>query len=186
MEIKDELLVENYLAGDEAAFRIIVERHLKSVYNFAYYYAGSRKNAEDIAQEVFISIWKNIKKFDRKRNFKAWMFTIAKNTSINWLKKKKPAIFSDLEGERPEERNFAENIPDSSPSLERLFGKKELSERIGSLMKNLDPINRAVLSLHYEKNMSFREISEISGKPLHTVKSRHRRALLKLRKLISS
>ncbi len=105
----DRQLIYDYLKkGDEKSLEILIQRYLKPVYGFAYRYVGNVQEAEDIAQEVFVKVWKNLKKpalslskgFDPKKgNFKAWIFTIAKNTAFDFLKKKKSLQFSDLQKE---------------------------------------------------------------------------------------
>ena len=97
MEKSDKYLVLDYLNGDETALNIIIKRHLKLVYNFAYRLTGNAQNSEDISQETFIKIWKNIKRCDPKQEFKTWLLAIAKNTSIDWLRKRKDFVFSDFE-----------------------------------------------------------------------------------------
>src|SRR3989338_1059328 len=84
----DEQLVSEYLADNKDSLEILVKRYLKPVYRFAYKYADDVSGAEDIAQEVFIKAWRNLKRFDQSKNFKTWLFTITKNTALDFLKKK--------------------------------------------------------------------------------------------------
>lgn len=86
MDKDDNQLIIDYLAGNEASFTLLVKRHLKPVYNFAYRLCGDKVAAEDIAQETFLKIWKNIKKYKHSENFKPWLFKIARNTTIDWLR----------------------------------------------------------------------------------------------------
>ena len=97
MEKSDKYLVLDYLNGDETALNIIIRRHLKLVYNFAYRLTGRAQDSEDISQETFIKIWKNIKRYDQNQEFKTWLLAIAKNTAIDWLRKRKDFVFSDFE-----------------------------------------------------------------------------------------
>ena len=92
--IEDKILIQQYLKGDEKSLEILIARYLKPIYSFVYKNVGNPSEAEDITQEVFIKIWKNIKKFDQNKNFKPWIFQIAKNTSIDFLRKKKSIPFS--------------------------------------------------------------------------------------------
>ena len=90
-------LLEAYLDGDEQAFKILINRYTPLLYNFVARLAG-RESAPDIVQEIFIKVWKNIRKFDiEKASFKTWVFTIAKNTATDFLRKKKDLHFSDLD-----------------------------------------------------------------------------------------
>ncbi|MCX6813734.1 MAG: sigma-70 family RNA polymerase sigma factor [Candidatus Azambacteria bacterium] len=92
----DEQLVKNYFKGDEKSLEELIRRYLPLIYNFSRRYAGDPDNAADITQEVFVKVWKNLKKFNTSKNFRVWLFTIAKNTALDWLKKKNALPFSLL------------------------------------------------------------------------------------------
>ncbi len=93
----DQKLIANYLAGDEKSLEILINRYLRPIYSFVYRHVGNGEVAEDITQEVFVKVWRNLKKFDQNKSFKTWIFTIAKNTSFDFFKKKKAIPFSELE-----------------------------------------------------------------------------------------
>src|SRR5271157_4511873 len=93
---KDIEIIQRSLMGNIGAFSILVERYLNAVYKFAYYYVRDYMEAEDITQETFMRAWKHLKKFDQKKNFKTWLFAIAKNASLDFIKKKKPLLFSHM------------------------------------------------------------------------------------------
>lgn len=100
----------------------IVRQYIKPLYNFVYRIIPDSGEVEDIIQEVFVKIWKNIKKFDPKQNpsadgFKTWIFTIARNTTIDWLRKKKSISFSQMDSRAGEidEKSFEANLPDLEP-----------------------------------------------------------------------
>lgn len=91
----DEQLIARYLKGDEESLEFLIKKYLQPIYNFVCRYVDNEGNAKDITQEIFVKVWKNLKKFDQKRNFKTWIFSIAKNASIDFLKKEKNlAVFS--------------------------------------------------------------------------------------------
>jgi RNA polymerase sigma-70 factor (ECF subfamily) len=181
----DEQLISEYLAGNEQALRSLIGRYLKPIYNFVYRYTASVDDAGDITQDVFVNAWRNIRKFDRSRKFKPWIFTIAKNSALNWLKRKRPASFSEFEDEKGE--NLLTNfIEDTSPLPDELFARADLARKLSVVLGKLKPDYRLVLLLHYQNNFTFREISELLGEPLDTVKSKHRRALVMLRRLLTS
>src|SRR5581483_632357 len=174
----DQQLISNYLSGDEEALKELISRYLKPVYNFIYHLAGNKENAEDISQETFVKAWKNLKKYNPEQNFKTWLFTIARNTAIDWLRKKKSLVFSDFDSD---DKNVMEStLSDESPqALEEIIlseDKKHLLEGI----EKLSPMYQSILTLRYNEEFTFKEIGEILGKPLHTVKSQHRRALIQL------
>lgn len=181
---KDWKLVENYLKGDEKSLEILIKKYLKPVYGLAYKYVGNPQEAEDITQEVFVKIWKNLKKFDKQKNFKNWIFSIAKNTAIDFLKKKKAMQFSDFENEKGK-NILTETIIDSSLLPTELLARKDMLGMLMKAMNKLLPKYRKVLLLRHNDDLTFREISQITGESLNTVKSRHRRALVMLKKLLA-
>ncbi len=179
----DEQLVIRYLKGEEEALQLLIKRYLKPVYNFVYRYTARADSAEEITQDVFLSVWRNIKSFDLSRKFKTWLFAIAKNTSLNWLKKKRPLNFSQFDGEDGDNL-FSESIADSSPLPDELFARADLADRLTEAMSKLSPDYRTVLLLHYHSGLTFQEIAESLDESINTIKSRHRRALVRLRELL--
>jgi RNA polymerase sigma-70 factor (ECF subfamily) len=194
-ESTDEEIILSYKNGEREAFKKLIGRYTGPLYNFVARLAG-KNNAPDIAQEIFIKVWKNLNRFDEnKASFKTWIFTIAKNTATDFLRKKKSLLFSDLD--KPvrqdladNENSFAENIPDEDllpdETLQKLEEKTADEKFLNDLLAKLRPVYQEILSLHYQEEMTFEEIGKVLAKPLNTVKSSHRRALLELRKIIST
>ncbi len=181
LSITDNEIIDNYLNGDEESLKVLIDRYLNPIYNFTYRICNNTEIADDITQEVFVKVWKNLKKYNPEQSFKIWIFSIAKNTTIDWLRKRKNLVISDFDSD--DGSNYLENttsnndpLPDELAILNE--NKKILSEKI----LKLSPIYQTILSLRYTEDFSFREISEILQKPIDTVKSHHRRALIELRK----
>jgi RNA polymerase sigma-70 factor (ECF subfamily) len=182
--ISDEKLVGEYLDGDEKALEELVRRYLKSIYNFSLRFAGNSSSVEDITQDVFVKVWKNLKKFDRTKSFKAWIFKIAKNTALDYLRQKKILVFSELENE-DEENNSLDNIPDLAPLPDEIFDRQNLKEELLAAIDKLPLKYKMVVTLHGLEELTFLEISEILDEPLNTVKSRYRRGLLLVREILT-
>lgn len=184
MEKTDKQLVWDYLNGDETALNIIIRRHLKSVYNFAYRLTGNAPAAEDISQETFVKVWKNIKRYDPNQEFKTWLLAITKNTAIDWTRKRKIFVFSDFETN--EGKNLITDfLADPAPLPDKIAGQAEDKKIIGGLLDGLSPSDREIISLRYENSLTFEKIGRILGRPLNTVKSRHRRAIALLKKILN-
>lgn len=181
----DEEIIFSYKNGNEEAFKDLINRYTTPLYNFVARLAN-RNEASDIVQETFIKVWKNLNHFNaEKASFKTWIFTIAKNTATDFLRKKKSLLFTDLEKDNNEDINsFAENIPDENLLPDLVLQKLEDSQFLNETLENLRLDYREVLVLHYQEEMTFEEIGEILAKPLNTVKSQHRRAILELRKML--
>lgn len=183
MDRSDEQLVFDYLRGDEKSLEILFSRYTKSIYSFVYRYIGGGAEVEDIAQRIFINVWRSLKKFERNKSFKTWIFSIAKNAAIDFLKKKKTIPFSEFEN--GDGKNvFVETLSDPAPLPQELLERSDMARILNLAMEKLSPQYRMVLFLRYNDHFNFREIAETLGEPLDTITSRHRRALIKLRELL--
>lgn len=180
MDTSDNKLIEEYLNGEDEAFAKLLKKHLSSVYNFLYRLAGDRETAEDLAQETFVKVWKNLKNFDRNRSFKAWIFTIAKNTTFDYFKKKKEVAFSAFVDEEGESR--FDEIADENILPDEILEQKDIAEELDIILQKLPLHYRAILLLHYKEDFTLSEIAEILNEPYNTIKSRHRRGLVALKK----
>lgn len=179
----DQQLIANYLAGDEQSLELLIKRYLKPIYSFVSRYVGNGQEAEDITQEVFVRVWRNLKKFDQNKSFKTWIFSIAKNTAIDFFKKKKSIPFSEFENEK-RENMITETLADPSPLPQELLERADMAQMLNSAMEKLSPKYRMVLFLRYNDHFNFREIAESLGEPENTIRSRHRRALIMLKKIL--
>lgn len=181
MDITDSQLILESIAGKDASFAELVNRHVGDVYKFAYRYMHDADDAEDIAQETFVRAWKNLSKFDTSRNLRTWLFTIAKNASLDMLKKKKPLAFSKLTKAENELESFLAPYVASGELPENLMDQKFLKGDMDEALATLPPAYRAVLALRYNEHLKFREIAATLGEPIDTVKSKHRRGLALLK-----
>lgn len=191
----DKQLIINHLKGDEKSLEILIQRYLKPIYGFVWRYVGNGRDAEDITQEVFVKVWRNLKKFDPRRShfatlrgrqnksFKTWIFSIAKNTCVDFLRKKKTLPFSEFENEEGK-NTLAETLVDPTLLPAEIFERTSIAQTLNTTIQRLSPKYRSVLTLRYNNQLTFREIAESLGKPLQTVKSWHRRALAALKKLL--
>jgi len=185
MDNQDNFLINNYLESeDEKYLEVLINKYLKSVYNFIYQYLKNEKDSEDITQEAFLKVWKNLKKFDQNKNFKTWIFVIAKNTCLDFLKKKKPILLENYKNE--DENNFLENIPDEKESIDIKIDNKILIEKINTILNSLPLKYKLVITMHYTENLSIEEISEILKESPNTIKSRLRRGILYLKKELNA
>ena len=142
---------------------------------------GNKNDAEDITQDVFVKIWKNIKKFDQEKNFKTWVFAIARNTTIDWLRNRKNVTFSSLD---TDQEMFEETISDILPLPDEIFSRKELVHELEIVLDKISIESKTIVFLHLKEDMTFEEIAEIVKKPMNTIKSQYRRTLHQIRGLL--
>ncbi|OGJ04968.1 hypothetical protein A2554_01210 [Candidatus Nomurabacteria bacterium RIFOXYD2_FULL_35_12] len=188
----DEELAILYKEGKKEAFKGLINRYTFPLYNFTAHIVN-QNDASDVVQEIFIKTWKSIHKFDEKKaSFKTWIFTIARNTAIDFLRKKRNLLFSDIparqlaggEKESENENSFAENIPDENLLPDEALQKLEDSEFLNRTLEKLNIKEKEILILYYQEELTFDEIGKILQKSLNTVKSTHRRAIIKLQELL--
>jgi RNA polymerase sigma-70 factor (ECF subfamily) len=185
MQKRDEEIIIDYLNGEKAAFTEIVDRYLKPIYNFNYRLIGNKKDAEDVSQIVFTKAWKNIRKFDTEKGFKTWIFSIAKNSCIDYLRKRKDIPLSVFDSE--DGSNLIEdNLIDEELKADETFSRKQDKEQLDIALSTLSIVQRQIIILKYVNEMSLRETAEILNMPTDTVKSHHRRALIMLEKYLSA
>jgi len=181
--LSDEQLVKRYLKNkDEKALEDLIKRYLPLIYGFVRRYTGDEDNASDITQEVFVKAWRNLKRFDRSKSFRTWIFTIAKRTVIDWLRKKRVVPFSAFETE--EGNAFLESLADKSPSLIEQLSIKENSKALAFALAQMPPHYNSVIRLRLDDNLSFREIAGRVKEPVNTVKSRYHRGAALLKDII--
>jgi len=185
MNFNDEQLVKLYLKNsDEKALESLVKRYLPLIYGFVRKYTGDRDNASDITQETFVKVWRNLGQFNQSKSFRTWIFTIAKNAAIDWLKKKNALPFSVIQAEQEGSNDFVDSLTDGSPSISEQLSTKENSRKLAKAAAHL-PIDYAtVIKLHISDELNFREIAEFLEEPLNTIKSRYRRGISLLRNIL--
>ncbi|MFA6315225.1 MAG: RNA polymerase sigma factor [Candidatus Paceibacterota bacterium] len=177
----DEQLISDYLDGSEKALGTLIDRHLTNAYNFALKLVNDSQVADDITQEAFVKAWNNIRGFRQGSSFQTWLFAITRNVAIDWLRRRKELVFSAFENERGENM-LTETLVDTGLLPDELLARAEDARFVEILLEEIDPLYRDVLKLRYSSNMTFAEIGEFLKRPLHTVKSQHRRALIALRR----
>jgi len=184
MEATNEELVTLYLEGNEEVFSELTHRTLPGVYSFALRFIGNESDAQDIAQETFVKAWKHLSSYKPGTSkFTTWLMRIAHNTAIDYMRKKKSISFSSFEVEG--KNVLEETIPDSAVLAEEALIHIEDTKVLQDAIAKLPSTQREVLLLHYTNHMTFEEIGQLLHESMNTVKSRHYRALIALRKFLA-
>lgn len=181
MDITDQELISQYLNGQTDALDTVVNRYLKIVYTFIYRLVNDQDTASELSQITFIKVWQKLNYFDQTKNFKTWLLTIAKNTALDHLRKKKVLIFSQL---ADNDLESSQTLIDQAPLPSDLFEQAELGRELELYLNQLATEDKIIILLHHENDLSLTAIADLLGKPPNTVKSRYRRALAKVRTLL--
>ena len=169
---QEEQLLQQVLKGDVDAFGELVLLYQKPIFNLCYRMLGEAQEAEDAAQEAFIRGFTNLDKYDPKRSFKTWIFSIASNHCIDRLRKRRLTWLSIDEPLPP--HPALETGDKQDP--EKTLLDQERSEMIQLLLSDLNPDYRAAVILRYWYDMSYTEIAEALDTTESAIKSRLFRA----------
>jgi len=167
-------IVARVLKGDRQAYALLVEKYKSPIYNLAYRLTGNLGDAEDLTQDTFIRAYQYLWRYDTRKKFFSWLYTIAFNLIKNHYKKNKKHNIS--------EELSAHSLVDNSPSPEDKFIE---NQEITAGLLRLEYELRALLIMKYQQGLSLEEIAEITGKSLSAVKMRIYRGLEKLKELMN-
>lgn len=164
--------------GDPAALAALLARYQNRLYRYLLRMVRQPATAEDLFQQTWLRVAQNIRSFDPRRNFEAWLFRVARNLAIDHLRRYRPESLDDPlpTGDLPGEQLRA---PD--PGAFQALVAGERARRVATALAALPAIHREVLTLRFEEEMKLEEIAEVLRAPLSTVKSRLRRGLDGLR-----
>jgi len=172
----DEQLLADYLAGQPDAFELLVRRHSQELFRFLVRFTGSAATAEDIVQDTFLQVHLSAASFDRSRRLKPWLFTIAANKARDLLRSRarRPEVPLDARVgvDEDESQRFLDFLADVEHSPSASLEQEEEREFVRSVLGKMPDHLREVLILSYYHRFPYKEIAEILGVPLGTVKSR--------------
>ena len=180
----DEELMARIAGSDAQAFEILVKRHQRRILNLIYRSIGDREQAEDVAQEVFLRVWRAAEKYEPKSKFTTWAYRIAVNLCLDSLKashRMHPFVHLYTDAEHQNENDKVLNRCDSAPSPEELLIDTEESGRIFSALQDLPNSQRLAVVLTKFDELSYAEVSRVLGCSVAAVESllvRAKRTLL--------
>jgi RNA polymerase sigma factor (sigma-70 family) len=187
MELSDGVLTQQTLAGDTAAFEALVQRYSTPLFNFIYRFLGDYDSACDILQHVYIQLHTSLPTLRTDKPLKAWLFQVARNRSLDELRRKHAIHFSELEAANDEdELSPLAAIPDSGPLPEELAEQNDLQRQLQEAINALPPKFRLVVTLRYAGQLSFSEIGQTLNMPEATAKTYFQRAKPLLRTALTA
>jgi RNA polymerase sigma-70 factor (ECF subfamily) len=176
VEETDENLVKLAQNGDRDAFQTLMERHQRRIFNLCYGMLRNKDDAADLVQEAFIKAYKNIDRFKGNSKFYTWLYRIAKNACIDFIRKQKRRKTVDFDDSirREEPVDGDETLLPSPLGINpaKVAGRKELLEQIEAALDTLSDNHREILILREIDGLAYQEIADTIGISIGTVMSR--------------
>jgi RNA polymerase sigma-70 factor (ECF subfamily) len=179
----DEGAVAAARSGNAEAFRVLVDRHSRSVYRLVYRMTQNEHDAEDVVQETFLRACKQLHRFDGRASFGTWLYRIAANCATDLLRARQ-ARGKRMATNHDEEENPMERLASPAPSPERLSLSSEIRRLIGPAMSQLSPQERAAFVLRHYEGRSIEEIGAALKVRPNAAKHSIFRAVQKLRRAL--
>ncbi|WP_074408034.1 RNA polymerase sigma factor [Aquimarina megaterium] len=183
----DRGLIKRVLDGDSSAFEAIISNTKGLVIQIIYKMVRNHEDRKDLAQEVYLKVYDKLGGFRFNSKLSTWIATITYNTCLNYLKKKKIPI---LDIDKNEEKELWERISTNTfycfdNQIETYIFKKERSQILTLAIEKLPPVYKTLITLYHNEELSYSEITDITGLPEGTVKNYLYRARKKLKENLS-
>lgn len=180
----DAEIVQVVLEGDKNSYARLVSAYGERIINYLARMTGNRYEAEDLAQEAFVRAYLALPSYKPEYKFSTWLFKIATNLCLNYLKKRKRLLH--MEDYQDDEGQAMWVVPDANPQGDpvRATQHREAQRHIQKAIGQLSPAYRTVVVLRHVQGLSYQEIVEITGLPMGTVKSRLGRGRSRLADLL--
>jgi RNA polymerase sigma factor (sigma-70 family) len=171
--VEDRELVQDARSGDMRAYDKLIERYQERIYATIYHMTSNHEDANDLAQDTFIKAYNALKSFKGDSSFYTWVYRIAVNKTINFLKQRKNKIslsLNDMDFNIENDPELVAFVSDKTPRRDAALA--ELQEKLNGAMQKLSDVHRMVVTLHDVQGMSHEEIADIMDCNVGTVRSR--------------
>jgi RNA polymerase sigma-70 factor (ECF subfamily) len=175
-------LVKRALKGDQQAFADIVDLYQDKLYHMSYRMLYNRQEAEDVVQDTFLRVYRNLDRYDDSMKFSTWIYRIATNLCIDRLRRRRPTYSLDAESTDHEGLDGYSILPSDDRTPESEIVLSETQRIIRQAIENLPAKYKTVMVLRYLQDMSLQEISDVMDMPVTTIKTRVHRGREFLRK----
>jgi len=180
MEMDETAVVARVRAGEKDAFRLLVERHSRDIFQLAYRIMGNEHDAEEVVQDTFLRCYRSLSSFESRSSFRTWIYRIATNRCYDRLRQRKlePQPFpDDLESGD----SVIDLVPSGNPGPERHLLSKEIGERLRRVVGQLSASERTAFVLRHFEGRSLEEIASVLDITVNSAKNTVYRAVQKLR-----
>lgn len=182
MQEPDELLISKALAGDQAAYRGLLNRHQRAIYQIILKIVRNRDETEDLVQETFMRAFHSLASYRSEFRFSTWLYKIAANCAIDSIRKKKIEALSLDKPVETQDGTVEMDLPDTSFNPEENLWEKQRQISIQEAIESLPEKYRDVILYRHRDDQSYEEIAQILKLPVGTVKARIFRARELLKK----
>lgn len=169
--LEDDVLVKKAKGGDEKAYKKLVDKYERALYFHILKMVKDREQVEDLVQEAFVKAFDNLNTYSTNYAFSTWLYRIATNNTIDYLRKKKLKTLSIDKPMKTKDGEMEMQLPDESASTDRDIIKKQRKKIVQKAIDELPEKYRKVIELRHMEEKSYKEISDILDKPLGTVKA---------------
>ena len=176
-----DAVIERCLEGDQSAWDVIVGLYWRKVFNIAYKFVGRHDEAEDLAQDIFLKLFKSLKTFDRRANFSTWLISVSHNLCIDHYRSTRRE--HDLVSHDVDTSTVAQ--PSTSESPQMALERRDRVSLLRAALDKLAPSLRTAVILRDIQELTYQEIAQRLGVPEGTVKSRINRGRTELAKQIA-
>jgi RNA polymerase sigma-70 factor (ECF subfamily) len=179
----DSDLMRRVQRGDREAFAQLVERYKQPIYNFILRTVRDETEAEDLVQNTFVQVWKSAKRYRVSAKFSTWLYTIARNLSLNEIRRRSRHRAGSLDAPHPDfdDQSLIQVEDDAALIPPEQLVREELFEKVEAAIRDLPENQRTALLLCREEEVTYEEIAEILGVSLSATKSVIHRARETLR-----
>ena len=181
MEEGDGAVVLRAQSGDGDAFRMLVERHSRSVFRLAFRMTGNEQDAEDVVQETFLRAYKQLHNYESRSTFSTWLYRIASNYSLDLIRMRRRHQ-EKRESDPEEGRSIFDTVAAPEPGQDRLVFSTQVQQRLTAAMNELSELERSAFVLRHFEGLSIEQIGGMLGTSLNATKHSIFRAVQKLRK----
>ncbi len=183
--LTEQELIQSAKNGNAVAFEQLIEKHQQRIFSIAYRIAGNQEDAADMAQEVLVKVFRNLKHFRGDSKFSTWLYRVATTTCLDEQKKQRRHTAYSLDQElETEEGSVANQVRDTAPTPEEATEQKALRNAIHLAIGKLKDEHKKVILLREVQGLSYEEIARVLQCSEGTVKSRINRARENLKKIL--
>jgi RNA polymerase sigma factor (sigma-70 family) len=170
-KLEDISLIEEALNGKQSAYDKLMKKYYQHIYNLIYKMIFKKEDVEDLTQEAFIKAFNSLQHFDRQFAFSTWLYKIATNNSIDYLRKKKLNTFSIDKEIESEDSDYKFDIPDNDYVPDTKIIEDERRKVLEDAIESLPEKYKQVITMRHKQEKEYEEIAKELNLPLGTVKA---------------